>query len=163
MGGCHIKGHLRVVPCGATGGCLDMHIWDILWGMVRPIHYTLKALIVRDKNIVSNDVQVRDFEVDTITVNRELSWWVLWRDDVIKWKHFPRYWPFVRGIHRSPVNSPHKGQWRGALIFSLICAWTKLSKQWRRRWFETPSRSLWRHCNDRSRYQGQGQEITSHA
>ena len=21
-------------------------------------------------------------------------------DDVIKWKHFPRYWPFVRGIHR---------------------------------------------------------------
>ena len=23
-----------------------------------------------------------------------------------------------------------------------------LSKQWRRRWFETPSRSLWRHCND---------------
>ena len=21
--------------------------------------------------------------------------------DVIKWKHFPRYWPFVRGIHRS--------------------------------------------------------------
>ena len=42
-------------------------------------------------------------------------------DDVIKWKHFPRYWPFVRGIHRSPVNSPHKGQWRGALMFSLIC------------------------------------------
>ena len=38
------------------------------------------------------------------------------------WKHFPRYWPFVRGIHRSPVNSPHKGQWRGALMFSLICA-----------------------------------------
>ena len=31
-------------------------------------------------------------------------------DDVIKWKHFPRYWPFVRGIHRSPVNSTHKGQ-----------------------------------------------------
>ena len=44
-------------------------------------------------------------------------------DDVIKWKHFLRYWPFVRGIHRSPMNSPHKGQWRGALMFSLICAW----------------------------------------
>ena len=43
--------------------------------------------------------------------------------DVIKWNHFPRYWPFVRGIHRSPVNSPHKGQWRGALMFSLICPW----------------------------------------
>ena len=44
-------------------------------------------------------------------------------DDVIKWKHFPCYWPFVRGINRSPVNSAHKGQWRGALIFSLICVW----------------------------------------
>ena len=44
-------------------------------------------------------------------------------DDVIKWKHFPRYWPFVRGIPRSPVNSPHKGQRRGALMFSLICVW----------------------------------------
>ena len=44
-----------------------------------------------------------------------------WHDDVIKWKHFPRNWPFVRGIHRSPLNSPHKGKWRGALMFSLIC------------------------------------------
>ena len=44
-------------------------------------------------------------------------------DDVIKWKHFPRYWPFVRGIHWSPVNSPEKGQWRGVLMFSLICVW----------------------------------------
>ena len=44
-------------------------------------------------------------------------------DDVIKWKHFPRNWPFVRGIHQSPVNSPHEGQWRGALMFSLICVW----------------------------------------
>ena len=43
-------------------------------------------------------------------------------DDVIKWRHFLRYWPFVRGIHGSPVNSPHKGQWRGALMFSFICA-----------------------------------------
>ena len=46
-----------------------------------------------------------------------------WSSDAIKWKHFLWYWPFARGIHRSPVNSPHKGQWRGALVFSLICAW----------------------------------------
>ena len=46
-----------------------------------------------------------------------------WHDDVIKLKHFPRYWPIVRGIHRSPGNFPHKGQWRGALMFSLICVW----------------------------------------
>ena len=46
-----------------------------------------------------------------------------YHDVVIKWKPFPRYWPFVRGIHRSPVNSPHKGQWGRALMFSLICVW----------------------------------------
>ena len=46
-----------------------------------------------------------------------------YHDDVIKLKHFPRYWPFVWGIHPSPVNSAHKGQWREALMFSLICAW----------------------------------------
>ena len=68
--------------------------------------------------------------------------------DVIEWKPFSRYWPFVGEIHRSPVNSPHKGQWRGALVFSLMYVLNKrMSKQswgWR---FEMPLRSLWRHCN----------------
>ena len=45
------------------------------------------------------------------------------------WRHqmkkMPHYCPFMRGIHRSPVKSPHKGQWRGTLMFSLTCAWTK--------------------------------------
>ena len=45
-------------------------------------------------------------------------------DDVIKWKHFSHYMHFVRGIHRSPVDSPHKDQWRGALMFNLVCTWT---------------------------------------
>ena len=30
----------------------------------------------------------------------------------------------LKGINRSPVNSPHKGQWRRAVMFSLIWAWT---------------------------------------
>ena len=73
-------------------------------------------------------------------------------DDVIKWKHCQRYWPFVQGIHRSPVNSPHKCQWRGALVFSLICARYKASsKQSWGWWFETPSSSLWPHCNENRR------------
>ena len=62
--------------------------------------------------------------------NDDLMWYRMWcsmwcviHDDVIKWTHFPRYWPFVRGIHRSPVNSPYKGQWHGALMFPLICTW----------------------------------------
>ena len=48
-------------------------------------------------------------------------------DKIPWWRHqmenIPRYWPFVRGINRLPVNSPHKGQWRGALVLSLICVW----------------------------------------
>ena len=69
--------------------------------------------------------------------------------DVINWKHFPRYWPFVRGIHRLPVNSTHKGQWRGALMFSLIYAWTNV-------WVNNCeagdlwlSHSLWGQCNEK--------------
>ena len=41
-------------------------------------------------------------------------------DDAIKWKGIPRCWPFVRGINRSLVNSPHRGRWRAALMFSLM-------------------------------------------
>ena len=48
--------------------------------------------------------------------------------DSLWWRHqmvtFSASWRFVRGIHRSPVNILHKGQWRGALQFSLICTWT---------------------------------------
>ena len=67
---------------------------------------------------------------------------LLQHDEVIKWKHFPRYWPFVRGIHRSPVNSPHKGQWRGALRLNK-----RLNEQSWGWGFKTPSCPLWRHCN----------------
>ena len=54
-------------------------------------------------------------------------WWIVVelqeRDDIIRWKHFARYWPFVRGIHQPLVDSAHKGQWRGALMLSLIYTW----------------------------------------
>ena len=43
--------------------------------------------------------------------------------DVIKGKPFPRYWPFVREFTGHRWIRPHKGQRRGALMFSLICAW----------------------------------------
>ena len=67
-------------------------------------------------------------------------WWV--HDDVIKWKHFPCYWPFVRGIRRSPVNPPHNCQWRGALMISLIRAWINGSVNNR----EAAAGDLRRHC-----------------
>ena len=66
--------------------------------------------------------------------------------DVIKWKHFPRYWAFVRGIHRSPADSTYKAQWRGAMVFFWFVN-KRLSKLSRRRWFKTPSCSLRHRCN----------------
>ena len=72
--------------------------------------------------------------------------------NVIKWNHFPHHWPFLRGIHRSTVNSPHKGQWRGALMFLWSALNKRLNKQSWGWWFETPPRSLWRHCNFRSEF-----------
>ena len=54
------------------------------------------------------------------------------------WRHqmesFPRYWPIVRGLHRSP----HKGQWHWALIFFYLRLNGRLSKKSWGWWFETP-------------------------
>ena len=61
-----------------------------------------------------------------------LALWLVWKcpeafslhhDDDITWKCFPHNWPFVRGIHWSPVDSPHKGPVIWALIFSLVFSW----------------------------------------
>ena len=71
-------------------------------------------------------------------------------DDVIKWKHFARYWPFVRAIHRAPVNSPHK--WpvtRSFDVYFDLRPNKRLSKQSRGWWFETLLCPLWRHRNDK--------------
>ena len=67
-------------------------------------------------------------------------------DDVIKWKHFPRYWPFVRVIHRS----------RDAELFFDLRMKKPLSKQWSGWWFETLSRPLWRHCNVCTKFHSSG-------
>ena len=48
----------------------------------------------------------------------------------------------------SPVNSLHKGQWRGALMFSLICTWINGWVKNREAGGLGTHRPLWRHCND---------------
>ena len=51
--------------------------------------------------------------------------------DMLWWRHgmetFFALLALCEGIHRSPVDSLHKGQWRGALMFSLICVWVRSS------------------------------------
>ena len=50
----------------------------------------------------------------------------------------------VRGIHWSPVNSPHKGQWRGAWMFYFTCAWTNI---WVNNRVAGDLRRHWAHCD----------------
>ena len=86
-------------------------------------------------------------------------------DDVIKEKHFPRYWPFVRGIPQkmghcrfcqgTPTEilkyADHRPRpwWRWLPLQppcgSLQCK--RFSKQSWRWWFDTPSCPSWRRCN----------------
>ena len=76
-------------------------------------------------------------------------------DDVIKWKHFLRYWPFV-------LTCGPPSQWpvtRSFDVFFDMCLNKQLSKSSWRRWFETQSCSLWRHCNGLSYAYGISHDI----
>ena len=101
---------------------LSQHVNCLIW---RYTYRYISRSVLSISVISHGDSQYRDKTVVGRLYNgtpyaRKATYF--YRNDVIKWKHFPRYWPVVRGIHRSPVKSPHKGQWRGALIFSLTCA-----------------------------------------
>ena len=72
-----------------------------------------------------------------------------YRDDVIKWKLFPCYMPFVTG--NPLVTGGFPSQRPVTQSFDVFCDLRlnkRLGKQSRRWWFDTPSRSLWRQCND---------------
>ena len=62
---------------------------------------------------------------------------------VMTWKHFPQYWPFVRGIHRSPVDSLHKGSVIRWFVIFVVDMNKLLKKQTSCRRFETS----WRSCD----------------
>ena len=121
-----------------TGGFPSQRASDEDSGMVKPWpcknswsdHFLIKLLYFwsasTDPTLVHtyNDKN-NQHKLGTFLLQNTALWifvkWIMMTSS--KWKHFPRCWPFVRGIHRSPVNSSHKGQWRGALMFSLIFAW----------------------------------------
>ena len=70
------------------------------------------------------------------------TWWCHQRETVVM--------HVVRRVHQSSLNSPHKGQWHGALMFSVICA--RMNGWVNNREAGTPLRSLWCHCNDINKY-----------
>ena len=73
-------------------------------------------------------------------------------DDVIKWELFPRYWhlvPFVWGVTGEfPSQRPVSRSFDVLFDLRMNKRFSKQSWGW---WFETRSRSLWRHCNVISR------------
>ena len=73
---------------------------------------------------------------------------ILFHDGVIKWKHFPRYWPFVRGNPGVTDGFPsQRTVARSFAFFFDLRLNNRLNNQSRRQWFETPWRSLWHHCD----------------
>ena len=80
----------------------DMRLRMLLVMPHRVRYHTLDKITTKHK-LICTDVITRDISavmIDTISNVKTQA-----HDDVIKWKYFPRYWPFVRGIHRSPVKS----------------------------------------------------------
>ena len=117
---------------GYTGQYSKSHcavIDDIIVKIVSFYIICYFAFIPQVKSMLSCTKNM-DFQQFLLTVSIFDPWrsFVCHEDVLWAWWHhqmetFPRYWSFVRGFHRSPVNYPHKGQWRGALMFYLICAW----------------------------------------
>ena len=101
-----------------------------VWGIHRwPMNSPQKGPVTRKMFPFDDVIMVMSFSEPKVCKVGRIHWLkdkalqqsVRLHDDVIKWKHFSRFWLLVWGIRWSPVTSPHKGQWRGALMFSLIC------------------------------------------
>ena len=78
-----------------------------------------------------------------VTLTRGLNYW--WRHQM---EIFSALLAFCAGS--SPVAGEFPAQRPVTPSFDVFFELSlkqQLSKQWRRRWFETPLRSLWRHCN----------------
>ena len=70
-------------------------------------------------------------------------------DDVIKWKHFQSHRSLWGETTGDPVTGGFPSQRPVTFYVFLDLRLSKrLSKQWRHWWFQAPSRSLWRHCNE---------------
>ena len=90
---------------------------NVIITLVKHLNLICYVISVPNKNYIYLWEQYRAVSQSRITCHYTAH---IEHDDVIKWKHFPRYWPFVRGIHWSPVNSPHKGQWRYHAHYDVI-------------------------------------------
>ena len=63
--------------------------------------------------------------INSVAIGCSCCMWpvMVQHDDVIKWKHFLRYWPFVQGIHRSWWIPRTKASDAELWFFFFIYAW----------------------------------------
>ena len=129
----------RISNIVATPICLplDSEENSIVWkALTTPAHHFYYIQCKRDIDRLTR------WFLGYMAVILKLSWWRHQKEI------FPRYRPFVRESIRHRWIPFTKGKWRGALVFSLIWAWTNGSANNRDAgWFETSSRSIWRHYN----------------
>ena len=76
--------------------------WTNGWNYFQPSFHCLIYPVFRG----NNEAELRSWNSSWLPLWQNLPWW---RQKII---YFPQYCPFARGIHRSPTDSPHKGQWR---------------------------------------------------
>ena len=103
-------------------------VWDVMWQHVQfQLWYEIGRFIPYAPKLLLRHCSNHDVATQTV------------HDDVIKWKYFPRYWPFVRGIE-FPTQRPVT---RSFVVYFDLRPSKRLSKQswdswdW---WFETPLR-----------------------
>ena len=108
--------------CGFTKYQSEIYVW--LWQEMMPLSY----IISMSQSMKGSLIAYIWYEIGGNTLHWYRSylsgrsqWCFTW------WRHqmetFSALLALVRGIHRWPVNSQHKGQWRTAFMFCLICAW----------------------------------------
>ena len=101
-----------------SAGVKVSHQW--IWNVTALQHW---CPVISLTSLLENSRSSTCFQM-SFSVLPKMYMYIDRHDDVMKWKHFPRYWSFVRRIHRG-----HRwilrtnDQWRGALIFSLINGW----------------------------------------
>ena len=110
----------------------------LMWNLIKTILYEYLITLSGTKNEMKYS-----HGIDVMCIIKKLS-----HDDIIEWKHFPRYWPFVGGT--SPVPAEFPAQRPVMLSFDVFFDLRlnkRLNKQSWGWWFETLSRPLWRQCN----------------
>ena len=100
---------------------------------------TVELVVIRDamtsRNITCMLISIVHITSAPVGDYKISIWWRYQKE------YFPRHWPFVRGIHRSPVNTTHKASNADFLCFFDVGPHNLLNKQLGDRWFDTTWRS----------------------